>query len=63
MSNLEESWELTRREFRVFQGTAFRLVHVATFWVQVPGWMSDHPNLVDAEAGESGEGSSRAGLS
>ena len=52
ITTLEESWELTRREFRVFQGTAFRLVHVATFWVQVPGRMSDHPNLVDSEAGK-----------
>ena len=49
---LEESWELTRREFRVFQGPAFRLVHVATFWVQVPGSMSGNPNLVDSEAGK-----------
>ena len=51
-TTLEESWELTRREFRVFQGTPFRLDHVATFWVQVPGWMSDQPNLVDSEAGK-----------
>jgi hypothetical protein len=52
ITTLEESWELTRREFRVFQGTASRLVHVVTFWVQVPGRMSDHPNLVDSEAGK-----------
>jgi hypothetical protein len=52
ITTLEESWELTRREFRVFQGTPFRPVHVATFWVQVPGWMSAHPHLVDSEAGK-----------
>lgn len=52
ITNLEESWELTRREFRVLQGMPFRLDHVATFWVQVPGWMSDQPNLVDSEAGK-----------
>jgi hypothetical protein len=51
-TTLEESWELTRREFRVFQGMPFRLDHVATFWVQVPGWMSAQPNLVDSEAGK-----------
>jgi hypothetical protein len=52
ITTLEESWELTRREFRVFQGIPFRLDHVATFWVQAPSWMSDHPNLVDSEAGK-----------
>jgi hypothetical protein len=54
---LEESWELTRREFRVFQGIPFRLdpAHVATFWVQVPDWMSEDPHLVDSEAGKAVE--------
>ena len=52
ITTLEDSWELTRREFRVFQGIPFRQEHVATFWVQVPGWMSGHPNLVDSEAGK-----------
>lgn len=52
ITTLEESWELTRREYRVFQGTPFWPIHVATFWVQVPGWMSEHPNLVDLEAGK-----------
>ena len=54
MTTLQEPWELTRREFRVFQGIPFRLdpAHVATFWVQVPSWMSKHPHLVDSEAGK-----------